>query len=388
MKSLESTMRHKKALTPYQERKAYEAAYLFYSSRLVGGGLDTQKNVALRNGIAPPRFSEALNDAWRAGILDVIINPPEKSPDYIKMRELETRLKNKLAPYSPFVSTSTEQKMHKFKKIHIVAAPPDLPLQAGLQGYDDLFHSTRAHVCRRAAKEFFTLIHDMHMKNDNDAFYVGISWGRTCQGVLNLVPIPPEPFTNLVACPLIGIIGHRDTPLDANTLAYRLGASLSGKAIKLPVPCLRPLEIQGLEKLRPVAKALEEIERCQMGISGVAPVYNEASPVRSSLVRRKMLALEEIIRIQKMGAVAEIHCHFFDINGRPFTPDELGFVPMAISIERMQQMQRFMIVVRPEKEKILPAIVAIKAGICTDLVLDHRIAYYILDEKNSEELGL
>ncbi len=379
-----------KPLPPARLRKAHEVACLFYQSRLPDGSLDTQRNVAEKNSIEPPRFAEALKDAWMAGIVDVVVSPPPNAPDYTKILELEARLKEKLEPYSPIVKGSS---IHKLKRIHIVPTVTDLPLKnvpSGSVGYD-LFHSVRAQVCNRAAREYRKMIHEMYeryvKKRKEQHLYVGVSWGRTCEGVINLMKTPVEPLPKLVVCPLIGLIGHRNAPADANTLAYRLGAAMSGTAIKLPVPCLRPPGLE-LEKLRSVAKALEEIELCQIGLSGVAPVYNDPGPFKSSLVARKMVEEEQIIEIKKRGAVAEIHCHFFDINGKPLADNDVGFIPMSISIKRMQKMDRFMIVVRPDKEKILPAIVSIKAGICSDLVIDHRIAYYILDDKNNGALGL
>jgi len=103
-----------------------------------------------------------------------------------------------------------------------------------------------------------------------------------------------EPHADLVVCPLIGMMGHRETPLDSNYLAFRLASILSGTSIKLPCPCLRPPHLD-LEALRPVKRA---------------------------------------------------------------------------------------------NEKILPALITIKAGICTDLVISQKMAQYILDKKNEAELRL
>lgn len=47
-----------------------------------------------------------------------------------------------------------------------------------------------------------------------------------------------------------------------------------------------------------------------------------------------------------------------------------------------------MIVVKPDIDRILPAIVLIKAGVCSDLVIDHQTAHYILNDKNNEILKI
>ncbi len=371
--------------------KAFEAACLYYYSRLEDGSLDLQKTVAEKHDLDPPRFGEALKDAWKAGIVDVVINPPEHAPDFAKVRELEAQVRAKLEKVSPIVTNRLGLKTPKLKRVHIVPNPTGMFQDKIPEKYKeyDLFHSNRARVCHRAAREFFKLIDEMYIKRGRGSFYVGISWGRTCECVLNLMSVPSnKPYKDVVACPLIGIIGHRNAPVDANTLAYRLGAALSGDSIKLPAPCLRPLDLVDMDKVEQISKALAEVNQCQLGISGVAPAYNENEEFKSSLVARKMITHKELERIRDLGAVAEIHSHFFYPNGDPVEHEDLGFVPMSVSINRMKKMERFMIVVRPEKEKLLPAIVSVKAGICSDLVLDHRNAHYILDKKNNKELGL
>ncbi len=374
---------------------AYQVATEYFLRRREDGGLEKQNKIAEEMGMAAPRFSEFLDIAWRAGIVNVIITPPEGgSSDFRELRNLELKLTEKLKRFSPPLVDEHGKNVrdHKLVRIHVVSSITHIDLDSGSKEDDESKNrsSVTAHICSRAAKEFYSLLKEAyhkHKQEGREPLYCGIGWSRTCERILNLLQFDTEHYPDLVVCPLIGIMGHKETPLDSNFLAFRLASILSGTSIKLPCPCLRPPDLN-LEVLRPVKRALEEISQCKIGISGIAPAYYPNRAFHATPLARKMIDEEQFERIKKLGGVAEISCHYFDINGRSLPHQELGFVPVGVTVEQMQRMPRFMIVVSPEKEKILPAIVAIKSGICSDLVLSQKMAQHILDREHEEELRL
>lgn len=376
--------------TPAQLRMAYKVATHYYLRRRSNGALEKQNIVAEELGLQPPRFSEYLNIAWQAGLIDVILTPPEGiGSDYHALRKLELRLFDKLEKFSPPLidGEGNMVRKHKLCQIHIVPSGPPISSELNLTSNEWL--SLRGHlmarICKKAAIEFYSLIKKTYKTRNEENLYCGIGWGRTCERTVSLMDISEDSYPSLVVCPLVGNVGQ--VPFDANVLAYELANRLSGTSINLPCPSVRPLKLE-LETLEPVSRALGEISHCQIALSGIGAAYYEHMPFKSKLVERKILTDKMLNKIIKQGAVAELQCHYFDINGHLIPYDVAGVVPVGIDIMGTRQMPRFLVVVSPDSEKILPAVVTIKAGICSDLVIDQGVALFLLDDKNNKKVGL
>lgn len=375
---------------------AHKIANEYYLRRRPDGTFPAQKEVAEELGIAPPRFSEFLQIAQKAGMIDVIITPPDGvGADRHVIMKMESKLLQKLQRISPAARDRTGRKIHPHRllKVHVVPGISDIALNATRFSVDQqiIRANLLTRICKRAARAFHSLIVEAMaqagMNGEARPVCCGISWSRTCEQVVNLMGVAEKTYPELVICPLIGLIGHRENTVDANFLAFRLASRYSASSIILPCPCVQPIGYK-LENLKSIARALQYVGRCCLGISGIGEAFIAKTPFQSTLLRRGVIDEQQVGKIQELGGVAEISCHFLDSQGNVLPYEELGFIPVGVTIEQMRTMKRFMIVVSPDRKKILPLIAAIKAGICTDIVLEHTMAHYILDEEHDEELGL
>lgn len=393
-----------KKATPAQLVNAYKAAVEYYLHPNSDGSLKTQREVAKKIGVDPARLSERLDTAWKEDLIVVFINSPEGiGRDYYNVRGLEIRALEKLQQFSPHLRGSRGKTLseRRLRGVHITPRSGGPKNEEGNHSSDTL-HATEGHLSQgkiiqsimartsiKAASLFYDLIRDHHRKSSrrNELLYAGIGWSRTADRIVNLMPIASEPFSNLIICPLIGIMGHRETYLDANFLAHSLSERLGADSRKLPYPCIKPPHFR-VKELRSVSRALEDINCCSIAISGLGVAFHENKPFNSRLVERKMITQKTLNKIKGLGAVAELQCNYFDINGKHIPYSEIGFEPVGITVKHMKTISRYLIVARPNREAILPAVVSIKTGICTDLFIDVESAFYLLDEKNEEELRL
>lgn len=380
-----------------QVLQAYKAAVKYYLNRNNDGSLRHKKDVAHELGIKPPRFSEFLRMAWQMDMVKVSILPPEGydiPADSGAIAILEDRLLNRLQKLSPPLLDKSGKvvRQHKLTKIHIVpdavgGIPEDMvDAQYTREGYE----SVASRICRKAGQELRIIIESAYKdyrQPNQDILHVGIGWGRTCEKIVDLFPVPEQGMERLRVCPFVGLIGNEQTTIDANFLAYRLGARLSAKAVKLPCPITQKIDM-AIDEVRQIKQALNWVNHCKIGVSGVSLGHDIDGQNRMRLRRRKVIDDAINNKLARLKAAAEINCHWFDINGKHIPFEKLGFKSIGIGVEEMRRMPRMMIVVGPEKWKALPAVISVKAGVCSDIVLDHNMAREILDPRKAGKFGI
>ena len=122
--------------------------------------------------------------------------------------------------------------------------------------------------------------------------------------------------------------------------------------------------------------------KCQVGVSAVGT----GGLKHSELLQREVFDDEQIQLIQYHGGIAELNGHFFNIEAEPIDSKLLGFKPVGVSVEEMKRIPRYILIVSPDRRKLLPTLIAIKAGICSDLVIDHLMAQEMLEMDLDEHL--
>lgn len=389
--------KNKKATSSYGHLlQAYKVAKKFYYSRSESGELPKQRDLAKEMNLSGPRFSEYLNTAWKADLVDIIVRHPDMvNPDIFAVEDLEAKLLEKLQPYSPPLLNDKKEKIreHKLSKVHIVPNTTgqiisDYPYYGDNVGS---YGGLAARVCSKAAQKLLEIINEeydkFHPEKGKEDLFCGVGWGRTCERIINLLEAPEPIYERIVVCPLVGLIGTKNASIDANFLALRLAAKLASRVIKLPVPGTQPLDMN-IERLAPVSRALEQINQCTVAVSGVGVAYNKKEPKETVLLHRKVIEPEQLEKIVNSKAIAEIHCHHFDGDGNEIAPEELGFKAVGVSVDDLRRIPRMLVSISPRRSKILPAVVSVKAGICSELVIDHVMARYILTDENNDELGL
>ncbi len=372
---------------PEQLRLAREAALRYYVvNRNENGSLRTQEEIAKEMGLKAPRFSDLLNMAWQSGMIEVAVSPVGESgvaADFEEVLRRESVLLRKLREISPPL-LDTDGKVlrpHKLRRVHVVSNSLGKTFDSAeidIQQSSD-FGSVATRIRRRASGELLKLVSSNY--RDDAELHVGIGWGRSCEGVVNFLKSPPKTFGKLICCPLVGMIGYTQNSFDASFLAFRLASRLSASSIKLSCPIIQERG-SDLENLYPIKEALGHLSKCEIGISAVGI----ADMAHSVLMRRKIFNEEQIRLIRHHGAVAEVNSHFFNIEAEPIDPELLGFKPVGIGVDEMKRMPRYILVVSPDRRKIIPALVAIKAGVCSDLVVDHLMAQEILEMELDDQL--
>lgn len=375
---------------------AYKVATEYFLRRRPDGSLERQKEVAREMGFDPPRFGEFLKIAWQAGIIDVVINPPDGiGSDYREVRKLEMLIHEKLQPFSPPLRSRNRAivRPHKLLHVHIVPGSYDIRSELNQINFDDLSYRKNVftRICKKAAEVFQRMILDIYHADraaGKPKTRIGVSCGETCDRVVTVTPLTRARCQDMVIVPIMGLIGNRRTAIDANFLAYRLAARYACECVKIGFPCNRPLDLEEkhLKKVRPLRRALEEIGQTQAAISSVsAAAYSNG---QSTMLARRVITAANLRRVIKLGAVAEIACHYLDIHGTPIPSAKVGFVPFGVSLAQMQRMPRFLVVVPPEMARARAAVAVIKAGIASDIVMDHSMARYLLDDAGNSELAL
>jgi deoxyribonucleoside regulator len=169
---------------------------------------------------------------------------------------------------------------------------------------------------------------------------VGVSWGRTLSEVVNRIK-PAARKSGVKAVQLLGASGKSEDPAKANEIAYRLASTYNGSYRLLPAPVMvSNMKIRNLLiEETSIAEVLEMSRRVDIALLGIGA----SNPNVSRVSREGYVSTEELEQLYHTGAVGEICCRFFRLDGSLYnhsnndgiigiTLEDLKKIPVRIGV--------------------------------------------------------
>ena len=298
------------------------------------------REIAAREGLSRIKVTRLLQEAEREAIIEFRISDP-----MIGTLELEERIQKTFG-------------LHRA----VIAPTP--------RADDDLYD-----VLGRFAADFLSRV----LRED---FVIGISWGRTLNGMLPYLERPG--FRRLHVVSLSGGLAanrRQPNPYDiASSVAERLGASAHYPLIPAIVeaPATRRLLMRE-QRMKPILKLWQSLDIVLVSVGVIGPetglYYSFPDPKA------------EAARVRALGAVGDILARPFDIKGRPV---DAGFNDRMVAVDPADLRRAATVVgIAGGQQKIQPVLGALRTGQLTTLITDERTAERVLAlaEKSGEDMA-
>ena len=207
---------------------------------------------------------------------------------------------------------------------------------------------------------------------------LGTSWGTgisaTVDELENKTFIP-----GIKVVQMVGALGAHGKEYDGPAIVSRLEEKLDAEGIYFRAPFFVESEemAQSILETRSVAETLSIASQADIALLGIGSIGLE----HSSYYLAGYATKEEILTIQKSGAIGDVCAHFFDLNGK-FINHPLRS-QMIIASEDVVQNIPIRIGVAGGREKILPIIGALRGGLVNILITDVITAREVLGRATS-----
>jgi len=202
---------------------------------------------------------------------------------------------------------------------------------------------------------------------------LGVSWGRTLDGVAAALPEGWARSVHVVQ--INGGVSLNRRAGTAATMAATIAAKAGGQATLLPSPAiLERLETkQAIEADRTVAGVLE------LAASASAYLYSAGVADQSSvLVDSGYLTPDDVAELVRKGAVGDVVGRYIDANGNPVDPG-LDERTVGLGLDALRAAGTSIFVVAGQaKHDVARAVVT--NGLCTTVVTDEATAVALLED--------
>jgi DNA-binding transcriptional regulator LsrR (DeoR family) len=198
---------------------------------------------------------------------------------------------------------------------------------------------------------------------------LGIGWGRTVHAVVTAMPEIDLPRGVDVVQLSGGIVGP-DPAYDPTGLASRAAEILGGKFTPLHAPAFLASAAtrRALMAERGIATALDAFENITVALIGVGSLVEGTD---SALLAADTLSADARDELARQGAVADVACHFLDVNGRSIGAWEAR--TLSVSLEDLER-ARLRIGVAAGANKSAAVLAALRSSTLNALVVDRECA--------------
>ena len=309
------------------ERKKLLAklAYLYYIEE------KSQAEIAAETGIYRTTVSRMLTEAKKEGIVK------------IEIQHFDTRL---------FRLEKYVRQKYGLKDLELVATIPDEPL---------------SELEERLAQSAANLLRGLL----DDHLNVGFSWGRSLS--LLVEHLGTRHLNDIHFVPLAGGPSHIHARYHVNTLIYSMASKCHGDCRFINATIIQENKalaegILSSKYFEDLKSSWQKLDVAVVGIGGYADENN-----RQWL---DMLTEQDFSELEKVNAVGEICCRFFDSSGQPVYP-ELQERTIAISLDSLKKIDKTLAFASgPAK---VPAILSVlRAGYIDHLVTDEQTMLAVL----------
>ena len=203
---------------------------------------------------------------------------------------------------------------------------------------------------------------------------LGVGWGRAVDAVVSAFPQVDAPAGVDVVQLAGGIVGPT-TALDPTGVAARAAATLDGRLTPLHAPAFLSSEEtrRALLSEPSIAAATAAFDRITVALVGIGALGAETD---SSLVAGDALPATARSDLTRLGAVADVVCHFFDANGQAITAWEERTV--AVSLDQLRAAGS-RVGVAAGRSKAIATLAALRSGVLTSLVTDRACARAVVE---------
>lgn len=310
--------------TPRKHVLAIEIARLYYEEH------KTQEEIAAQMGVSRPTISRSLKLAHKIGAVQIRVVDP-----YFERFELEEALKVRFGLQRAIVVPVTR----------------------------DSYQLVKRDIGTAAADYLVGIV--------KPGSVLGVSWGTTLEELVGA--LRPRKRVDVRVVQLVGSVGCSAEPTHANELARRISELFKGEWYLMPAPAIVASESarEALMKEESIAQVLEMGRKADIALVGIG-----ACDPASVIVRSGYLTAEEIEVMERNGAVGDICCRFFDIEGRPCRH---GLDRRAISIT-LEQLRGIgiRIGVAGGRGKVKAILGALRGGYINSLITDEVTAREVL----------
>ncbi len=207
-----------------------------------------------------------------------------------------------------------------------------------------------------------------------------INWGRVMRSVVDHLR-PTRMLRTLNVLPFLGMLSSRADAFEANLLAREVAQAYGGDYDWLISPAIvRDLQQrEAVQQLPLVKEVLAALQQATVAITAIAPADSKAS----TIVRRGLLAEEEVTEVIKMGAIGEICSWWFNENGDEV--QETSYYPIGLGLSGLRRMvaegKRVIGVVGADQHRFDAIYAALQGRLINVLVTDHITAQHLLSRR-------
>jgi len=298
----------------------------------------TQEQIAREFGLSRPKVQRLLNQARRAGVVEIHI----QGPPWLRM-ELEKELRDTFGLSDAIVCSAV----------------------AGAQAERDA-------VAQRAAKYL-----EGHLR---DGSVVAVSHGRTTGAVPRF--FRPAARIDVTFVSAMGGSPRVDVPTNPNEICRALAERCGGQAESLYAPAY--VESAGVRDQllaqEAIIHTLDRAARASIALVGIGAIDNDCTMVRSGC-----LTTAEIARLRRQGAVGDILGNYVDLDGHPVSSPHQDRL-VALSVDNLRRIGT-VVAVASEPEKPRAILGTLRAGVISVLVVDEGNARAVLDLARETAVG-
>lgn len=301
------------------------AAWLYYHDNL------TQAEIAAQLDLSRPAVINLLAQARETGIVTIAMRP-----DLLSQLTAAEKLRKKFALQNAFVVPTAE--------------------------------NANSEQIKQALGKAAALLLEKTLQPDQ---VMATTWGGTIMEAVNA--LSGRKIPGLVLAQAVGSLnsGESFNPIRlASLMAEKLGA----KAYHLPVPAVvSSLEVKKILLEDPsIRGCLDMAKAASVALLGIGKVSYDATVVTADFFNRMM-----IDELRAKGAVGDISCRFFDINGK-HVPTEFDARVISLNLDEIRQIKS-KIAIAGGTDKVTAILGGLRSGCIDILITDERTAEKVLE---------
>ncbi len=309
----------------------------------------TLEDIAADMNIGVKAVRRYLKKAKDTGLTHILVVPPM---DFDELSSLEIEIKAKFALIDVFIVRGDESVMDQ----------PNSPEKEAVL----LF------CCRKAA---------VYLTNSlRNGDILAVPWGTVASYVARQIDHPKNKLNEVIIVPMVGVMGTKTHPYEANLIAAKIAAALGGKSLSLAAPAIvDPSQYQTICQIQLVKEVLAKVKSANIALTPIA----KADAKTSTVIDEQVVTTDEVKQLVKRGAVGEIASHWwFDKDGKLLPRKDRK--PIGLGLKGFYDIVlkggRVVAVVAASRERIRPTKVALKSGFVNVLITDHVTAQGLLKD--------
>lgn len=313
------------ATDPITQKLMYKIARAYYDDEL------TQQEIGAKFGLSRIKVGRLLEKARREKLVQISIQEPKIDADI----ELENKI----------------EKKYDIDEVILVPAKSD--------------HQRTLQAIGMATADFL----DRVISGDE---IIGITWGGTMLAMVDALHSNNWPGMRIVQ--LLGGLGSSQADMYAADLTIRMAQTFGAKARLLSAPGIVPTKeiCDALRQDQQIEETLELGEKADIAIVGLGRPTS-SSPV----IKYGILSPDELVQLEKQGAVGDVGLRFMDANGEAIK-NEINNRIIGLDFAQYKSIKKVVgIAAGPEKYEVVKA--SLIGNLLSVLITDSEIGKRLVE---------